>query len=458
MTVQGGAADWVDTCHRPKITFDRWLFPSFASRKTGNNGNGLAHGQVRAWHPGTGEKMRLLFATLPTAGAFHPQVPLARALQEAGHEVAFAVAQSYCSTIEAVGFRCFPAGYDFLGSNFDPVIATVRKLRGEASVATLKDIFGAFLPPRMLPDLLAVARSWRPDVIVRDPMEFAGCMAAEVLDIPCAACGPLFAFWRGAWHGAPDEVAKPELDELRLANGLPFDPELHMLRRYLNLAFMPPAFPDPALLPSPTVHFVRVTSFNQSGEETLPSWFTGLPDDRPTVHASLGTIFHRTPGVLAAIIEGLRNEEINLIVVVGRDQEPAAFGPQPPNVYIERYIPHALLLPRCDVMITHCGFSSVMACLELGLPMVAVPLAGGDQPSNAARSVALGAARLVAPTERTPQNFRDSVMEVLREPKYRESAMRLQREIQSLPGPEYAVELLERLALEKAPILNKSNG
>jgi UDP:flavonoid glycosyltransferase YjiC (YdhE family) len=61
----------------------------------------------------------------------------------------------------------------------------------------------------------------------------------------------------------------------------------------------------------------------------------------------------------------LRNEEINLIVVVGRDQEPTAFGPQPPNVYIERYIPHALLLPRCDVMITHCGFSSVMACLEL---------------------------------------------------------------------------------------------
>jgi len=139
---------------------------------------------------------------------------------------------------------------------------------------------------------------------------------------------------------------------------------------------------------------------------------------------------------------------------VGRDQEPSSFGQQPPNVYIERYIPHALLLPRCDVMVTHCGFNSVMACLEVGLPMVAVPLAG-DQPSNAARCVALGAARLVAPIERTPEIFHDSVMEVLREPKYRENAIRLQREMQSLPGPEYAVELLERLALEKAPIIAK---
>ena len=399
--------------------------------------------------------MRVLFTTLPTAGTFHPQVPFARALKAAGHEVAFATAQSYCSTIEGVGFRCFAAGYDFLGSNFDPLRDMVKRLRGDASFEPFRDILGAFLPPRMVPDLLVIARSWRPDVIVRDTVEFAGCVAAEVLDIPHAACGPLFAFWQGAWHGPPGEVARPELDELRLAHGLPPDPELHMLHRYLTLAFMPPSFPDPVVPLSPTAHFVRVTGFNQSGQETLPCWLAELPN-RLTVHASLGTVFHRTPGVLAAIIEGLRNEAINLIVVVGRDQEPASFGRQPPNVYIERYIPHASLLPRCHVVLTHCGFNSVMACLEHGLPMVAVPLAA-DQPSNAARCVALGAARLVAPAERTPEIFRHSVREVMREPKYRESAIRLQREMQSLPGPEYAVELLERLAKAKAPITARGN-
>ena len=57
--------------------------------------------------------MRVLFTTLPGAGPFHPLVPLARALGEAGHEVAFATSRSYCPTVEGAGLRCFPAGYDW---------------------------------------------------------------------------------------------------------------------------------------------------------------------------------------------------------------------------------------------------------------------------------------------------------------------------------------------------------
>ena len=86
----------------------------------------------------------------------------------------------------------------------------------------------------------------------------------------------------------------------------------------------------------------------------LPTWIDELPPG-PTVHASLGTIFHRTPGVFEAILDGLRDEPINLLLAVGRDQDPTRFGPQPPHVRIERYLPHALLLPRCDLVITHGG-------------------------------------------------------------------------------------------------------
>ncbi|MCA1729584.1 MAG: glycosyltransferase, partial [Actinobacteria bacterium] len=292
-------------------------------------------------------------------------------------------------------------------------------------------------------------------VLVRDPMEFAGCVAAEVLGIPHAACGPLFSFWQGAWHGAPGEVGKPKLDDLRRAHGLPPDPGLVMLHRYLYLAFLPPTFLDPGLTPPSTVHFLRPVCFNRSGAEVLPPWLTRLPE-RPTVHASLGTVFHRTPGVFTAILEGLRDEEINLILAVGRDQDPAAFGSQPPNVYIERYIPHTLLLPQCDTVVTHGGFSSVMACFEEGLPMVAIPLAGGDQAGNGRRCAALGVARVVAPAERTPEAIREALLDVLRNSRYRKNAEHLRREIQTLPEPEHAVELLERLALRRAPLANTS--
>jgi MGT family glycosyltransferase len=159
-----------------------------------------------------------------------------------------------------------------------------------------------------------------------------------------------------------------------------------------------------------------------------------------------------SPGVFEAILEGLGDQDINLIASVGRDRDRAAFGPQPPNIRIEGYIPHSLLLPHCDAVITHGGFGSVMACIEQGLPMVAVPLAGGDQPGNAARLVALGIARVIGPDQRTPPAIREAVFGVLQDRSYRQNAQRLKQGLQSLPALEHAVDLLQRLAHDKVPI------
>jgi MGT family glycosyltransferase len=185
--------------------------------------------------------------------------------------------------------------------------------------------------------------------------------------------------------------------------------------------------------------------FDRLEDEALPAWFEDLRT-QPTVHASLGTIFHRTPGVFEAILAGLRDEPINLLLAIGRDQDPARFGSQPPHVRIERYLSHALLLPRCDVVITHGGYGSVMACLDAGVPMVVIPLAGGDQPGNADRCAALGVARVVPSDQHTPEAIRAAVRDILDDLRYRQKAERLREQIRALPGPNHAVGLLEQLA------------
>jgi MGT family glycosyltransferase len=301
------------------------------------------------------------------------------------------------------------------------------------------------MAPRIVSDLLAIADAWPFDVLVRDPLEFGGCVAAEVLAVPHVACGPLFCFWDGAWHAAPGECAKPELDAVRAAHGLPPDPELAMLHRHLSLACLPRAFLGPDLNIPPNTRFLRPVPFDRPDGETLPSWIEELPP-RPTVHASLGTIFHRTPGVFEAILDGLRDEPITLLLAVGRDQDASRFGPQPGNVRIERYFPHALLLPRCDLVITHGGYGSVMACLGAGVPMVVIPLAGGDQVGNANRCAALGVARVVPPDQRAPDVIREAVRDVLGDPRYRANAGQLRQQLLAMPGPEHAVDQLERLA------------
>ena len=172
-------------------------------------------------------------------------------------------------------------------------------------------------------------------------------------------------------------VAEP-LARHREQVGLPPDPELDMPFRHLHLCFMPPAW-DGAPVDRPRkAHFLRHISTVAPGA-ALPDWVERLPG-RPTVFASLGTVFNKTPGVLEAIVEALAAEPINVIVAIGRDQDPGRFGPQPDHVRLEAYVPQPLLLAHCDAFITHGGFNSVKEALSSGVPMVVVPISA-DHPT-----------------------------------------------------------------------------
>jgi UDP:flavonoid glycosyltransferase YjiC (YdhE family) len=103
------------------------------------------------------------------------------------------------------------------------------------------------------------------------------------------------------------------------------------------------------------------------------------------------------------------------------------------------------VLPRCDLVISHGGSGSVMGALAHGLPSVLLPL-GADQPYNARRCVALGVARELEPVTATSEWIRAAVAGVLDDDRYRRSAERMRDEINSLPGPDQTVPLLERLA------------
>ena len=250
---------------------------------------------------------------------------------------------------------------------------------------------------QMLDDLLTLGASWAPDLVVREASEYAGCLAAEHWGIPHAVVGRIL----GADYGQRARrvaLLAPMRDRL----GLPPDPDIAMPHRYLQLLPEPPSFHPPGEPLAPTAHFVRPGGFDRSGDENVPEWINAMPHPR-TVHATLGTVMGRTSRLFAIIIDALRDEPVNLILTVGRARDPAEFGPQPASVRIERYIPHSLLLPHCDAVITQGSINTVMTTLGHGLPLVLLPL-GGDQPANAARCAALAVGRCaVTGAERTPE-------------------------------------------------------
>jgi hypothetical protein len=394
--------------------------------------------------------MRALFTTLPFSGHFHPLVSIARAARAAGHDVAFACPASFAARVEAAGFQAFAAGFDDRGEPFPVLFPGVSRYPvDERGPWVITCGFVGIYSAVMATDLLRVCRDWQPDLLVRDTSEFGGCVAAEALGLPHATVRT------GAWTAtyALRHRWTEALAPLRERAGLDPDPDAAMPFRYLHLAAEPPGFARPGDAPAPTAHLLRTES-SEAGDEPAPPWLEGLPD-RPTVYATLGTVFGAYPvgrATFSAILAAVRDEPYNLIVTVGLDVDPADFGPQPEHVHIERYVRQDQLLPHCDVVVNQGGFSTVTAALGARLPMVVVPI-GADQPLNAACCEALGVGRVIGPDERTPEVIRDTIRAVLADSAYRANAARVGEEMATLPGLDYAVRLLERLASDRAPIL-----
>lgn len=384
--------------------------------------------------------MRILFTCTPGLGHFHPLVPIARAAIQAGHDVAFATPASFVPTVERAGFRAFPAGMAESPAQRFPEL---QGLSGRAATEFTWRRVRPVQASAMVTDVLRLIDTWRPDLLVRERAEYGGCIAAEHRGLPYAVV-EINAVQMGQDQRARLSAGlAPVLAEF----GLPPDPDLHIQERQLVLSPFPPSYrgsaPASATVPRLAI---RPTPFDQSGDERLPAWIDDLPA-QSTVYLTLGTseLFNTRPSILRAFIDGLAHEPLNLIVTVGHNNDPAALGPVPSHVRIERYIPQTLLFPCCALVVCHAGSGTVMAALVHGLPLVLVPL-GADQPQNARRCAALGLATVLDVDCLDSTGARAAVRTVLDDPSYRQHAETVRREIEALPGPEQAVLYLERLA------------
>lgn len=390
--------------------------------------------------------MKVLCTCLPGHGHFLPMAPQAQALVDAGHEVAFATAADFCPSIEKAGFPAFPAGMSLADQ-----LAEAGGRIPEAALPPGKERFETFVPrmlagvaaPARVADLVALVADWRPDVLLHDETELAGPVAAARAGIPWAdqSVGILRPLAMARLAG---EVLAPVCAERGVDVG-----EFAGLFHYLYLDVCPPTLQSEEIGQIGVAHRVHNLSTAGAGAGELPPSLRSLPPV-PTVYVSLGTIFNRDPSIFAAILEGVGAEEVNVIVTIGPGADPDALGPQPDNVHIEGFIPQALLLPRCDVVVNQ-GGTAILDILGHGKPLLVLPR-GANQFHNAEACVASGAALALLPDEVGAQSVRQAVRALLDEPSYRQAADAVATELAAMPGPDQGVRLLERLAAERAPL------
>jgi UDP:flavonoid glycosyltransferase YjiC (YdhE family) len=388
--------------------------------------------------------MRVLVTLQPGLGHLHPIAPLAHALLAAGHDVRVGCSASFIPTVEATGLPAVSIGRDWL-LTAPPHVALAHAPQPPPGSAD-GSVWITACGPEMARDILALARAWRPDVIVHDPAEHGASVAADVLTIPHATVqvGAYVSDYQNRLGWVP------LLDDLRAAFGLPPDPAGEMPFRYLHLAFMPPSYHDSARPLPPTARFFRHETFDRSGDEAAPQWLEALPA-RPTVYATLGTVTNRETGVFEQILGAVDGEPINVVLTVGRGADPAALGAIPSNTRVERYVPQSALLPFCDAVLCHAGYGTVMGALSHGLPLVLLPR-GADQPVHASRCEALGVGRVLRPADVSVTAIREALRDVLAEPAYRDAASRIRRELHELPDISGAVALIEHLVVTGDPV------
>lgn len=368
--------------------------------------------------------MRVLVSTTPMEGVFAPVVPLARALSAQGHEVVVATAPQLLPRVRAAGLAGAAAGPNAPEAAAEAV--TLPEFASGTQPWRIGAVmFGKVMAPRKLPELRALAAEFEPDLILHAPVDLAAPVLAAQRGVPAITYGTGL-------------LLEPELVEVMAewvaplweSAGLP--PDRHAgLYRYGYLDPVPRSL-QPALGPAAGIARPIRPAVPGEADDELPDW-AGKLGGRPTVYVSLGTVpIFNQPGAFGPLLSGLADLDLDVVVTVGTDTDPAAHGPQPGNIHVAQWLSLADILPRCHAVVCHAGAGTTLAALSHGLPLVLTPR-GADQFPTAAACRAIGAARVLEPDRVTPAAVHDEVATILADDSYRAGAQRIRAEIERLP-------------------------
>src|SRR5258705_4099056 len=362
----------------------------------------------------------ILIAAMPPVGHIGPLLNVARGLVDRGDRVTVLSSADHAARIRAIGAtpQAIPAEADFDMTRLD------IDLPGRAETSGIKrlnlDIVRLFVQPMphqttVLPQLMAQTKF---DAIIVDA-GFFGILPFLLGDR--AARPPVLAYSTTPLMVTSRDTApsgmglRPSSTALgRLRNrALNLLSQKVLLRQsqntanwlldHMNSCLLPMFILDSGLLAdryiSPTVpefdyprgdlpahgRYVGAVHPAPAGGFRLPPWWAELDGDRPVVHVSQGTIDNADLGRLVKpTIEALGGEDVIVVATTGgRDMSELKMR-LPMNTFVAEYIPHELLLPKVDVMVTNGGYGAVQRALSTGVPLV---VAGNteDKPEVAAR-------------------------------------------------------------------------
>jgi MGT family glycosyltransferase len=422
-------------------------------------------------------------------GAFGPTnncVGIGRVLSERGHRVVFVVEESFAGTLEAKGFEEAlmrlgppPAVPEVPGQFWKDFIrdtapvfrtATIDQLAGflaptwEALIGgstyvdpRLVEIFGDLHPDAIVEDnvvaFLAVATAGVPWVRI---------MSCNPLEMPDPAIPPVFSGYpsadRAGWAEFEAERDRTHrtmwdgFDAFVRGSGAPELPDLGFMFEspFLNLSLYPEELDYPRREPlGPTWH--RLESCVRATDDAF-EWPPGFEPDRadaaPLIYLSLGSLGSADVELMRRLVTALADMPYRVIVSKGPQ---ADLFDLPSTMWGDEFVPQTRILPHVDAVITHGGNNTVTECFDAGVPMVVLPLFW-DQYDNAQRVDERGFGVRLDPYRCSARDLRSALERSLSSEGPRDRMRTISTRLRARPGTVTAADLIERLAVEAAPI------
>jgi glycosyltransferase (activator-dependent family) len=421
--------------------------------------------------------MRVLFAVNPEKTIFQYMVPLAWALRTAGHEVRVAGQPAFAEVITQTGLTAVPVGSD---RNPWRITAHRPEWRAEMRVGIPApyDAFDdpakanwEYLRPGMLAaargwhrvsnfpiiaDLVTFARHWKPDLVVWEPLTYAGAIAAK-------ACGAaharllfgidVFGGVRGTYrrlneaqppHGRADPLADWFAGYGRRYG---FDFSEDMVTGHFTIDQFPASLQVEADL-----DYLRMQFVPYGGRAVVPPWLWDRPA-RPRVALTMGMsateIFDGYTISMADVLDALADLDVEVVATVSQ-AEQRRLTRVPDNTRLVPYVPWHALVPTCAVVIHHGGAATLATTSRHPVPQLALHY-HFDQPILGRLLARQGAGLEIHTSAATGAAVRAAVERLLTEPAFRGRAAALRDEIFALPSPNDLVAPLEALTAKYQP-------
>nr|MDT0661780.1 activator-dependent family glycosyltransferase [Micromonospora sp. DSM 115978] len=422
--------------------------------------------------------MRIVFATYSEKTHFWSMVPLAWALRNAGHDVVVTSQPALTDAITRTGLTAVPVGTDHRFHQVmrrtgqlaqdDPLPFDFARPATELSWEFLRDGYRQFVPwwcrmvnDTMVEELVGFCRQWKPDLVLWEPVSYAGSIAAT-------ACGATHA--RVMW--SVDLFTRMRRHFLRLRAEQPADQREDPLAQWLGSRvaryggefsevmttghFTIDTVPD-SLRHDPhldleldiDLRYLPMRYVPYNGPSVVPDWLR-TPPERPRVAITLGTsgssATERQHGqglTATQLLNAVAELPVEVVAMLPpREQEQ--LGPVPANVRLVSYAPLNVLAPTCAAVVHHGGNGTWCTTLLHGVPQLVLP--NLFDLSVRGRFLAGQGAGLTMPTgEVTGSAIRDAVARLIGEPGFARNAVRLAEEMRALPTPTDLVPQIEKL-------------